>query len=49
MYEFGFSVMEKVYEDREWSPRKTGANRRVYTMLRKLAPQAYRDSQGDYV
>lgn len=39
MYEFGFSVLEKVYEEREWAPRKTGANRRVYTMLRKLAPR----------
>lgn len=39
MYEFGFSVLEKVYEEREWAPRKTGANRRVYTMLRKLSPR----------
>jgi len=39
MYEFGFSVMEKVYEEREWSPKATGANRRVYTMLRKLSPR----------
>lgn len=39
MYEFGFSVVEKVYEEREWAPRKTGANRRKYTMLRKLAPR----------
>ncbi|MBA3356238.1 MAG: hypothetical protein H0U18_09970 [Pyrinomonadaceae bacterium] len=39
MYEFGFSVIEKVYEEREWSPRRTGANRRKYTMLRKLAPR----------
>jgi hypothetical protein len=37
MYEFGYSVLEKVWEEREWSPRKTGANRRKYTMLRKLA------------
>lgn len=39
MYEYGFSVIEKVYEEREWAPRKTGANRRKYTMLRKLAPR----------
>lgn len=39
MYEHGFSVLEKVYEDREWAPKATGANRRVYTMLRKLAPR----------
>lgn len=37
MFEFGFSVVEKVYEEREWAPRRTGANRRKYTMLRKLA------------
>ena len=37
MYEHGFSVLEKVYEEREWAPRRTGANRRKYTMLRKLA------------
>lgn len=39
MYEFGFSVLEKVYEEREWAPRKSNANRRKYTMLRKLAPR----------
>lgn len=39
MYEHGFSVLEKVYEEREWSPRRSGANRRKYTMLRKLAPR----------
>jgi hypothetical protein len=39
MYEYGFSVVEKVYENREWSPRRTGANRRKYTMLKKLAPR----------
>lgn len=39
MYEFGFSVVEKVYEEREWAPRRTNANRRKYTMLRKLAPR----------
>lgn len=39
MYEHGFSVLEKVYEEREWAPRRTNANRRKYTMLRKLAPR----------
>jgi hypothetical protein len=39
MYEYGFSVIEKVWEDREWSPDRSGANRRTYTMLRKLAPR----------
>lgn len=39
MYEYGFSIIEKVYEEREWAPRRTGANRRKYTMLRKLAPR----------
>ena len=37
MYEMGFSVVEKVYEEREWAPKRSGANRRKYTMLRKLA------------
>lgn len=39
MYEHQFSVLEKVYEEREWAPAKEGANRRKYTMLRKLAPR----------
>jgi hypothetical protein len=39
MYEYGFSVLEKVYETREWAPKRTGANRRNYTMLKKLAPR----------
>lgn len=39
MYEHGFSVVEKVYEEREWAQAKTNANRRKYTMLRKLAPR----------
>lgn len=39
MYRDGFSVVEPVWELREWAPTKTlkGANRRVYTSLRKLA------------
>lgn len=39
MFEFGSSVFEPVWELREWAPRKTtpGANRKQYTMLRKLA------------
>src|SRR6266576_1355289 len=39
MFEFGFSVFEPVWELREWAPRKSsaGANRRQYTMLRKMA------------
>lgn len=37
--EKGYSVFEPVWELREWAPKKTspGANRRVYTMLKKLA------------
>ena len=37
--EDGFAVFEPVYELREWAPKKTSpqANRRKYTMLRKLA------------
>lgn len=36
--EHGFQVFEPVWELREWAPKKTspGANRRKYTMLRKL-------------
>lgn len=39
MYRDGFSVVEPVWELREWAPNSTikGANRRVYTSLRKLA------------
>lgn len=37
--EYGFSTLEAVVENREWSPSRTGANRRKYTMLRKLAPR----------
>lgn len=39
MYEAGFSILEPVWEQREWAPRRTGANRRRYTMLKKLAPR----------
>lgn len=35
-FDFGFSILEMVWESREWAPRRTGANRRKYTMLRKL-------------
>lgn len=39
MYEAGKAVFEPVWELREWAPKKTstGANRKQYTMLRKLA------------
>ena len=36
-FEYGHSILEPVYETREWSPNRSGANRRKYTMLRKLA------------
>jgi hypothetical protein len=39
MYECGFSVLEAVYEPREWVSSRKGANRRSYTMLKKLAPR----------
>lgn len=38
MYDYGFSVLEAVYELREWAPKAKGANKRKYTMLRKLTP-----------
>lgn len=37
MFEHGYSSVEPVWELREWSPRRTMANRKTYTMLRKLA------------
>lgn len=39
MFDYGRSVMEPVFELREWAPSKTtpGANRKKYTMLKKLA------------
>jgi len=36
-YEFGFSIVEQVYDIREWAPKRTMANRKRYTMLKKLA------------
>lgn len=37
MFNDGFSCLEQVWERREWTPRRTGANRKKYTMLRNLA------------
>jgi hypothetical protein len=34
--EDGYSVVEKVYETREWSASAKGANTKTYTMLKKL-------------
>lgn len=39
MCDFGHSVVETVYETREWAPKRKQANRRQFTMLRKLAPR----------
>ena len=36
-FEDGYSVIEKVYEMRPWSPNAKGANSKTYTMLKKLA------------
>jgi hypothetical protein len=36
MFEDGFAIVEKVWEEREWSPHRAGANTRRYIMLRKL-------------
>ena len=36
MYSDGYAVLEKVYELREWSPNRSGANTKQYTMLKKL-------------
>lgn len=37
MFEDGYSVLEKVPENRTWAPKRTGANGKTYTMLKKLA------------
>lgn len=37
MFNDGFSVLEQVWESREWAPRRTNANRKKFTMLRNLA------------
>lgn len=37
MFNDGFSVIEQVWETREWAARRTGANRKKYTMLKNLA------------
>ncbi len=39
MCDNGHSVVEEVYEEREWGPKRKGGNRRKYTMLRKLGPR----------
>ena len=39
LMEHGFSVAEKVFEEREWAPPRKGGNRRRYTMLKKVAPR----------
>lgn len=36
-FEDGYTVLEKVYEQREWIPNIAGANAKNYTMLKKLA------------
>jgi hypothetical protein len=37
MFDEGYSVLEKVYEQRPWSQNAKGANSKTYTMLKKLA------------
>jgi len=37
MFPDGWSVLEQVFETREWAPKRSGANRKNYTMLKKLA------------
>ena len=39
MFPDGWSVLEQVFETREWAPKRSGANRKNYTMLKKLAPR----------
>jgi hypothetical protein len=35
----GFALSEVVYENREWAPKRKAANRRKFTMIRKIAPR----------
>lgn len=35
-FDYGFTLLEPVWEMREWSPTRPNANRRKYTMLKKL-------------
>ena len=39
MCENGFSIIEPIWETREWAPKRSMANRRKYTTIRKLAPR----------
>jgi hypothetical protein len=34
--EDGYAVLQKVYENRNWAPKRTGSNGKMYTMLKKL-------------
>lgn len=36
MYEDGYSILEKVYTNRQWVPKRAGGNGKTYTMLKKL-------------
>lgn len=40
--DYGISMLEAVYETREWAPTRAGANRKNYTMLQKLGPRPAR-------
>jgi hypothetical protein len=35
--EDGYSVLQKVHENRNWAPKRSGSNGKTYTMLKKLA------------
>lgn len=39
MCEDGYSILEKVHENREWTAPGKNRNTKVYTMLKKLAPR----------
>lgn len=38
-YEYGVSCLECIWENREWAPPIAGANKKLYTMLKDLAPR----------
>ncbi|HYT45114.1 MAG TPA: hypothetical protein VEP90_22495, partial [Methylomirabilota bacterium] len=37
--DYGASIFETVFENRDWAPKRKGANHKTYTMLKKLSPR----------
>jgi hypothetical protein len=48
--EYGATFLQPVFENREWAPKRPKANRKTYTMLRKMAnrhPRSIKEIQYD--